>query len=147
MQKQALNFPPLPALFSASAPCQLHALAQALAMALSDRQIKALKPQAERYSVWDGQGLGLRVGVGGRKTWIFVYQYRTRRRMMQLGVYPAMTLAQARQAHAQAKILLTQGTDLIEAAQAAKAAAKERLTVRRLGERYIALYARQRRSN
>jgi hypothetical protein len=45
-------------------------------MAFSDRTVAALKPKAARYEVWDGDGLGIRIGTTGRKSWVLVYHYQ-----------------------------------------------------------------------
>ena len=82
-------------------------------MRFTDRTVQALKPRAERYERWeDGRtGLGVRVSPAGRKTWIYMYRYQGRPRRMSLGVYPALSLADANLAHATAKKKLSKGTD------------------------------------
>lgn len=69
---------------------------------LNDRRVDGLKPRAERYTVNDGGGLGLRVGPTGRKTWFMVYRdHGGRQRRQTLGTYPAVSLASARTMHAE----------------------------------------------
>ncbi len=82
-------------------------------MRLTDRSIKALKPKAERHEVWeDGRtGLGVRVSPAGRRSWIYMYRFEGRPRRMTLGTYPALSLANARVKHAQAKERLEKGED------------------------------------
>ena len=43
-------------------------------MALTDAQIKALKPEASRYLVSDGRGLSLDVLPSGKMSWLFRYR-------------------------------------------------------------------------
>ena len=43
-------------------------------------------------------GLALRVSYGGRKAWSFVYRHGGKVRRFQLGTYPALSLAEAREA-------------------------------------------------
>lgn len=71
-------------------------------MALTDKQIDALKPTGARTAVRDTgkgatPGLELRVAVGGAKTWALRYTLEdgTRRRLT-LGRYPDLNLADAR---------------------------------------------------
>ncbi len=80
-------------------------------MRLTDRSIKALKAKPERYEVWeDGStGLGLRVSPKGRKSWIYMYRFERRPRRMTLGLYPKLSLANARVLHAKAKELKEDG--------------------------------------
>lgn len=43
-------------------------------MALTDTQIKALKPRASRYLVSDGRGLSMDVLPSGKMSWFFRYR-------------------------------------------------------------------------
>ena len=51
-------------------------------MRFTDRSINALKPEAERYTVWeDGRtGLGVRISPRGRKSWIYMYRFQGKAR-------------------------------------------------------------------
>jgi integrase len=77
----------------------------------TDRAIKNLKPRADRYELWEGNGFGIRVTPNGTKSWVFVYHHAGRSRRMTLGTYPSMTVAQAHLAHGKALAELEQGTD------------------------------------
>lgn len=68
---------------------------------LTDAFIKAIKPTGERVEYLDegytGRGsLYLRVGSKGRKTWTFLYRFNGKIHRSQIGVYPEMSLVQAR---------------------------------------------------
>jgi hypothetical protein len=39
-------------------------------MKFTDRKIKNLKPKSERYEIWEGNGLGIRVTPKGVKSWV-----------------------------------------------------------------------------
>tara|TARA_B100000686_G_C16791004_1_gene978711 strand:- start:2515 stop:3723 length:1209 start_codon:yes stop_codon:yes gene_type:complete len=82
-------------------------------MAFTDSKIKNLKPEKERRIVWEeGQTcLGLRITPVGKKSFVYMYRYDSRPRMMTLGQYPVLTLANARVDLAKAKALLAKGTD------------------------------------
>jgi Arm DNA-binding domain len=85
--------------------------------ALTDRTLKSLKPAASHYDVWDATvpGLGVRVSQTGRKTFVLMARIRrgghpTRRA---LGVYGAITLADARTKAQEWLKLIRQGIDPI----------------------------------
>lgn len=64
-------------------------------------------------TLYDGEGLQLRVLTSGSKVWIFNYvrPYLKTRNNIKLGTYPTMALAQARQLREQYRQLLATGTD------------------------------------
>ncbi|MFM2612990.1 integrase domain-containing protein [Vibrio campbellii] len=80
---------------------------------LTDKEIKAAKPQEKEYNLFDGDGLRLRVKPNGSKHWILNY-YRPnsrKRANLSLGKYPDLPLAKARKATLDAKELLAEGID------------------------------------
>ena len=80
---------------------------------LSDSELRQAKPREKEFTLWDGGGLCLRVKPSGSKLWIFNYYRPTngKRANISFGPYPAVTLAQARQARQEARGLLTIGLD------------------------------------
>lgn len=81
-------------------------------MALTDTAIKALKPRATLYKVFDGSGLYLEVLPTGTKVWRMKYRYAGKDKRHTLGKYPALTLRDARLAMLLAKKTLDTGKDL-----------------------------------
>ncbi|MBT9512806.1 MAG: integrase arm-type DNA-binding domain-containing protein [Acidovorax sp.] len=81
-------------------------------MALTDTFIKNAKPQGtktgEKHT--DGQGLYLHVKDAG-KYWRMSYRFNGKQKTLALGVYPAVTLAQARQRRDKARAQLADGID------------------------------------
>lgn len=71
-------------------------------MKFTDRAVLNLKPQADRHEIWEGTGLGVRVSVKGRKSWVMVYRFQGKPRYLTLGTYPEMSVAQAHEAHRKA---------------------------------------------
>ena len=67
-------------------------------MKLTNLQIKALEPKEKEYFISDGSGLMLRIHPNGTK--YFIYQYTSpntkKRRRVNLGSYPELSLSQAR---------------------------------------------------
>lgn len=80
-------------------------------MALTDLQVKRLVPRESRFEVLDGKGLAIRVFPTGKRTWVFRYLFEGVPRRMTLGAYPAMSLAEAREAHGKALADVERGTD------------------------------------
>lgn len=89
---------------------------------LSELQIKNAKPKAKEYKLMDGYGLFLIVTPTNGKLWRFDYRYGNKRKVIALGGYPAVSLADARQRREDAKKLLANGIDPGEVKKAKKAA-------------------------
>src|SRR5688500_16000348 len=73
---------------------------------LTDAALRALKPQSTRLKVSDGGGLYVLVQPSGGRLWRFDYRFSGKQKTLALGVYPAVSLAQARQDRDEAKRLL-----------------------------------------
>lgn len=80
-------------------------------MPLSDTAIRALKPTAKPYKMYDREGLFLLVNPGGSKLWRWRYHFMRKEKLMALGEYPVVSLAQARDRHFAARKLLASGVD------------------------------------
>lgn len=80
-------------------------------MALNDVQIRAAKPRDKQYKLTDGQGMHLLVHSNGSKYWRLSYRFGGKQKTLALGVYPDVTLAQARDGQSEAKKLLAEGID------------------------------------
>ncbi|HCZ9593599.1 TPA: tyrosine-type recombinase/integrase, partial [Vibrio cholerae] len=65
---------------------------------LTDKQISNAKPQDKEYTLFDGNGLRLRVKPNGTKTWLFNYTrpHNGKRANMTFGSYPSLSLTNAR---------------------------------------------------
>ena len=81
-------------------------------MALTDTFTKNTKhtgkAAGDKHS--DGQGLYLHITASG-KYWRMAYRMHDKQKTLSIGVYPAVSLAQAREARKRAKELLAQGVD------------------------------------
>ncbi|MCF6808196.1 tyrosine-type recombinase/integrase [Thiotrichales bacterium 19S9-12] len=80
-------------------------------MKLNDTKIKNLKPQKKLYRESDGNGLYLAIKPNGSKLWQFRYTYNKKPNWLGLGVYPYITLKQARELTNEHKTVLAQGLD------------------------------------
>lgn len=65
-------------------------------MKFSDKYIANLKPQDKMYQRREGDGFGLRVLPSGLRIFVFIYTIAGKRRQMNLGDYPDVSLADAR---------------------------------------------------
>ncbi|WP_195496290.1 tyrosine-type recombinase/integrase [Proteus penneri] len=84
-------------------------------MKLTDMAIKKAKPREKVYSLGDGNGLSLIVEPSGSKGWRFRYQFNGKSKMISLGIYPVITLNEAREKRDDARRLVANGTDPAEA--------------------------------
>jgi integrase len=89
-------------------------------MSLSDAKVRNAKPQAKPYKIADGEGMFLFVSPSGSKYWRLKYHFGGREKLLALGVYPEVSLADARERRAQARKTLAAGNDPGEAKKAAK---------------------------
>jgi integrase len=69
-----------------------------MAVALTDRGVKSLKPKTKQYEVRDAalRGLAIRINTDGTKTWTLIVSKGGRRQRVTLGRYPDLRLADAR---------------------------------------------------
>lgn len=86
-------------------------------MPLTDRACKCALPKEKAYKLTDGHGLYLQVMPNGSKYWRFKYRYFGKENRSAFGVYPEVTLADARDKCRKARKLLA---DNIDPAQARK---------------------------
>lgn len=77
-------------------------------MPLNDMQIRRAKPEDKPYTLGDGQGLSLLIEPNGSKSWRFRYRYAGKPKMISLGVYPMITLADARSRRDEARKLVAE---------------------------------------
>lgn len=80
-------------------------------MKLTARQVDTSKPKDKPYKLSDGGGLYLLVKPNGSRYWRLKYRIAGKEKLLALGVYPDITLAEARQKRADAKKVLAAGGD------------------------------------
>ena len=78
-------------------------------MALTEMEIKNLKPSEKAYRVADSNGLSLEISPTGSKLWRWRYHYQGKEQTLALGKYPAVTLAEARRKRDDARALVNAG--------------------------------------
>lgn len=80
-------------------------------MALTNNEIKNAKPRDKAYKLSDGNGLFLLIAMNGSKYWRFKYRFNGKEKLLALGVYNQITLAEARKRRDKARELLANEVD------------------------------------
>lgn len=89
-------------------------------MALSDVKVRTAKPEAKAYKLTDGEGMVLLVHPNGSKYWRLRYRFDGKEKMLALGKYPEISLADARARRDEARKQLANGVDPSESKKAVK---------------------------
>ncbi|MCY1700663.1 tyrosine-type recombinase/integrase [Lelliottia sp. SL45] len=80
-------------------------------MALTDIKVRTAKPMDKQYKLTDGNGMHLLVHPNGSRYWRLQYRYDGKQKMLALGVYPEVSLADARARRDEARKLLANSID------------------------------------
>lgn len=78
---------------------------------LTDTSIRKTKATEKPIKMFDGGGLFLLISPKGGKGWRLKYRYAGKEKLISLGTYPTVTLAEARDKRQDAKKLLAEGID------------------------------------
>lgn len=89
-------------------------------MPLTNTKIKNAKPRPRNYKLGDEKGLYLLVTPAGAKYWRVKYRYAKKERTYSIGVYPEISLKEARTRCDEARKELSQGIDPSQAKQSRK---------------------------
>lgn len=89
-------------------------------MPLTDTKLRATKPKDKTYRLADAGGLYLEVSPAGGRYWRWKYRIGGKEKRLALGVYPEVTLAEARASRDAARKELAAGTDPGQARKEAK---------------------------
>ncbi len=80
-------------------------------MALTDTKIRTTKSQEKDFKLADEKGLYLLITAKGAKYWRLKYRFAGKEKKLALGVYPDISLAEARNKRDEARKMLANGTD------------------------------------
>jgi len=80
-------------------------------LALTDKEIRNIKAGAKRIRLFDERALYLEVSPGGGKWWRLKYRYAGKEKRLSLGVYPDVSLKEARERRDVARKLLSNDID------------------------------------
>ncbi len=95
-------------------------------MSLSDTSIRNAKPDKKTKKLYDERGLYLEVSPAGGKWWRLKYRFNDKEKRISLGVYPDVSLKDARDRRDEARKLLANGIDPSENRKAMKSARIDR---------------------
>jgi integrase len=107
-------------------------------VALTDPQIKALKPRAVRYLVSDKEGLYIEVLPSGKRSWIFRYRLKGKPEKVVLGSYPDMSLKCAHEERKKSAGLVASGKSPLQLRKLERQKLTEETTLKEFGEKYFA---------
>lgn len=91
-------------------------------MAMTDIKARTAKTKEKSYKITDGDGLFLLVHPTGGKWWRFKYRFGGKEKLLALGTYPEVTLANARERRDAARKQVAAGIDPSEVRKALKVA-------------------------
>ena len=80
-------------------------------MPLTDTAIKNAKPQKKQVKLFGTEGLFLLVTPNGGKWWRLKYRFQGKEKLLSLGVYPEISLKEARRRRDEARALVAQKID------------------------------------
>ncbi len=92
---------------------------------LTDIRIRNAKPTSKAQRIFDGSGLYLEVSPSGGKLWRMKYRIGGKERLLSIGMYPTIGLAEARNKREEARKLIANGIDPAAQKKALKAANAE----------------------
>lgn len=78
---------------------------------LTATAVKQAKPKEKAYRLADGGGLYLEVSPKGGKYWRYKYRFSGKEKRLSIGVYPGVSLKDARKAHQEARTKLADDID------------------------------------
>lgn len=106
---------------------------------LTAKQVDNAKPKDKSYTMFDGGGMYLEVTTQGSRRWRLKYRFDGKERRTSLGIYPAVSLSEARKKRDEAKVELAKGINpFIERTLEYKAAAQKGTTSNKRNFRDIA---------
>ena len=80
-------------------------------MPLNDTTLRALKPADKPQKLFDGHGLFMLVSTNGTKAWRLKYRFMGKEKLISLGIYPTVSLKDARERAAAARKDIENGID------------------------------------
>lgn len=95
-------------------------------MPLTDTAVRNIKPGVKSIKLFDERGLYLEISPSGGKWWRLKYRFDSKEKRISLGVYPDVSLKDARDRRDEARKLLANGVDPSENRKAIKSTKMDR---------------------
>jgi len=94
-------------------------------MPLTNTQVQKSKPDAKPRKLFDEKGLFLLVHPSGGKWWRFKYRFNGKEKLLAIGTFPEVSLAQARELRDEARSLVARSVDPSEMKRQRKLVGRE----------------------
>ncbi|WP_337015802.1 tyrosine-type recombinase/integrase [Pantoea agglomerans] len=105
-------------------------------MALTELKIRNTKPSDKPVKMTDGNGMHLLITTSGSKYWRFQYRFAGKQKILALGVYPEVSLSEARRRRDEARQLVANHVDPSEKRKAEKIESKGLLTFEQVAQQW-----------
>jgi integrase len=92
---------------------------------LTSTEVKTAKPKEKDYKLFDGGGLFLLVAKTGGKRWRLKYRFNNKEKILALGIYPNISLKDARELREKYKSLIAKDIDPTEEKKKVKEESKQ----------------------
>lgn len=112
-------------------------------MKFTDMYLKKLTAPSKKTYIRESEGFTLRTMPSGAKTFIFIYTFDGKRKEMNLGSYPNISLADARIKHGDAIKLLSKGKDPAAQEREAKDERKRTPFISDFVDEFVTRYAKE----
>src|SRR5574343_820994 len=104
---------------------------------LTDARVRGIKPEDKPTKHFDGLGLHVVCLPSGAKSWRMAYRYKGKQQTITFGLYPEVSLAEARRRRDETRAILRDGGDPMAQRREGRAPVKGR-TFREVCEQYWA---------
>ncbi len=105
-------------------------------MALTELTVRNTKPSDKPVKLTDGNGMHLLITTSGSKYWRFQYRFAGKQKILALGVYPEVSLSEARRRRDEARQLVANHVDPSEKRKAQKIESKGLLTFEQVARQW-----------
>jgi integrase len=109
----------------------------------TDIMVRKMKPDTKKFIRSEGNGFSFRVMPSGAKTWLYIYSFAGKRREINLGCYPEVTLKTARAKFEEARRKVKNGVDPVVEEQEKAEARRRAPTVKDLCDEYLERHAKR----
>jgi len=94
-------------------------------MPLTDVAVRNATPRDKPYRLADAAGMYLEVMPNGSKYWRLKYRFAGKEKRLAIGIYPSVSISEARRKRDEARLKLADGVDPAETKKAAKRAQRQ----------------------
>lgn len=105
-------------------------------MVLTELTVRNTKPSDKPVKLTDGNGMHLLITTSGSKYWRFQYRFAGKQKILALGVYPEVSLSEARRRRDEARQLVANHVDPSEKRKAQKIESKGLLTFEQVARQW-----------